>query len=441
MSQTGRRNPATHRPHAGTARVAAAPGRVVRWRRRLRLEPLDYWFAGLRVVALLAGFAWWALEPDSTRAPQLPILGAFLVFTVAIYLLNALRPGRIATLYRVALVFDLGVVFFLVRITGGFTSDLHLAFILLIALHAFYFGLPTGVATAAAAIGLYAFAGDWPPPMPGFALRTGSFALVGLCMGVVSEQARRQGETLEQQQEQLIRSDRLATVGELAAGLAHELRNPLAGISGVLRVLASQLPLEDTTRALLTDVQAQTARMDKTLTDLLQHARPAAPAMVGLDINGLLEQSLRFLPRGNIEIVRQFDESLPALPADSSLLHQAFLNVMVNARQAMPRGGRLTLRTQLDETDGRTIHVLISDTGVGIAPEHLGRVFQPFFTTKTRGTGLGLAIAARVVAQHGGRIAVESEPGRGTTFTIALPVGPATGCENQEAHAAPSAGR
>ena len=137
MSEAGCRSPATHRPHAGRARVAAVPGRVIRWRRRIGLEPLDYWFAGLRMVALLAGFAWWALEPDWTRAPQLPILGAFFVFTVALYLLNALRPGRIATLYRVALVFDLGVVFFLARITGGFTSDLHLAFILLIALHAF----------------------------------------------------------------------------------------------------------------------------------------------------------------------------------------------------------------------------------------------------------------------------------------------------------------
>jgi signal transduction histidine kinase len=297
------------------------------------------------------------------------------------------------------------------------------------------------LATAAAAIGLYALAGDWPPPMPSFALRVGAFALVGLCMGVVSEQARQQREALEQQHEQMIRSDRLATVGELAAGLAHELRNPLAGISGVLRVLAGRLPFEDTTRALLADVQAQTARMDKTLTDLLQHARPAAPTMVGLDVNGLLEQSLRVLPRGPIEIVRQFDESLPPLPADPGLLHQAFLNILVNARQAMPEGGRLTVRTQLDETDGRTIRVLISDSGIGIPPEHLGRVFEAFFTTKSQGTGLGLAIAARAVERHGGRIAVASEAGRGTTFTIALPVGPAIGCGRREAHAVSGAGR
>jgi len=437
-SKAGRRIPARY---AAAARLSAVTGRIVRWRRRLGLEPLDYWFAALRMVALLAGFTWWALEPDRTRAPQLPILGAFSLFTVGIYLLNALRVARIAMLYRIALVFDLGVVFLLLRITGGFMSDLHLAFILLIALHAFYFGLATGLATAAAAIGLYALAGDWPPPMPSFALRVGAFAVVGLYMGAVSEQARRQREALEQQHEQLIRSDRLATIGELAAGLAHELRNPLAGIGGVLRVLAGQLRLEDTTRGLLADVQAQVARMDKTLTDLLEHAHPAAPTMIGLDVNELLEQSLRFLPRSTIEIVRQFDDSLPPLRADPGLLHQAFLNILVNARQAMPQGGRLTLRTQLDETDGRTVRVLISDTGAGIAPEHLGRVFEAFFTTKSRGTGLGLAIAARAVEQHGGRIEVASGSGRGTTFTIALPVGPAMGCGRRDAHAVSCASR
>jgi signal transduction histidine kinase len=420
--------------------MSAAPGRAVRWRRRFGLEPLDCWLAALRAAALVTGIAWWALAPDWTRAPQLPILGTFALFTVAFYLLNALRPGRIATLYRVALVFDLGIVFLLLRITGGFASDLHLAFILLIALHAFYFGLTTGLATAAAAIGLYALAGEWPPPMPGFVLRVGAFALVGLCMGVVSEQARRQREALEQQHEQLIRSERLATIGELAAGLAHELRNPLAGIGGVLRVLAGRLSPEDATRALLADVQAQTARMEKTLSELLQHARPAAPTLVDVDVNGLLEQSLRVLPRGAIEIVRQFDESIPPLRADPGLLHQAFLNVLVNARQAMAQGGRLTLRTELSAA-GCTVRVLISDTGIGIAPEHLGRVFQAFFTTKSRGTGLGLAIAARAVEQHGGRITVASEPGRGSTFTIALPVDAPIGCTRREAHAAPGAGR
>lgn len=392
--------------------------RVGRW---LNLEPLDLWFLGLRAATLAAGFAWWLLVPDWIRAPQLPILSMFFVFSVGLYVLNALQPGRLRILYRVALVFDLGVVFFLVRITGGWASDLHLAYILLIALHAFYFGIVTGLATASASVLLYALAGDWPPPMPEFALRTAFFGLVGFCMGGLSEQAHRRREELEQQQERLIRSDRLATVGELAAGLAHELRNPLAGIAGALHVLGGQLGQDDERRSLITDVEAQIARMNRTLTDLLQHARPVKPERTAVDVNDLLEQSLRFVPRTNIEVVRHLDGSLPLLDLDPNLIHQAFVNILVNARQAMPHGGRLTLRTAYVNGTRRVVEITIADTGVGIAPEHATRIFDPFFTTKPQGTGLGLAITARVIEQHGGRIGVQSAPGRGTVFTVTLP--------------------
>ncbi len=399
--------------------------RLKRWGRRLGLEPLDLWFLGLRAVVLAGGLAWWRLESDWTRAPQAPILGMFLVFSVGVYALNALHPGRIALLYRVALVFDLLVVVFLVRITGGFASDVRLAFVLLIAVHAYYFGLGTGIATAAAASALYALAGDWPPPMPGFGVRIAFFWLAGVSLGLLSEQVRKQREELEQQHEQLIRSDRLATVGELAAGLAHELRNPLAGISGALHVLGTELASRGELHGLLADVEAQITRMNRTLTELLQHAKPAEPQHVAVDVNAVLEETLRFTPRGSIEVLQLFDKSLPTVHGDPHLLRQAFLNMLVNARQAMPHGGRLTVRTRSHQSARSALEVLISDTGVGIAPEHVSRIFQPFFTTKAQGTGLGLAIAARVVEQHGGRITVESVPGQGTTFTIVLPAGPA----------------
>lgn len=399
--------------------------RIEQWGRRLGLEPLDVCFLGLRAATFAVGVIWWALASDWRRAPQLPVLAAFLTFTVGLYLLNAVRPGRIDRLYRVALVFDLAVVSFLVWITGGYASDLHLAFILLVALHAFYFGLSTGLAAATAAAALYAIAGDWPPPLPGFALRVGFFALVGLCMGLVGDQARRRQRALEEQQEQLLHSDRLATVGELAAGLAHELRNPLAGISGALHVLGGRLASDDTGRELLADLHAQIARMNKTLTDLLRHARPATPQRIAVEINALLEQSLRFLPRGEVEIVRHLSGSLPFVHVDPSLLHQAFLNILVNARQAMPQGGRLTVETRRNPADERWVEIRFIDTGTGIPPEHLPRIFHPFFTTKAQGTGLGLAIAARVIEEHGGRITVESAVGQGTLFSIALPATPA----------------
>ena len=420
--------------------MSRAVVRVEQWGRRVGLEPLDLCFLGLRAGTFAVGLAWWALAADWTRAPQLPILAGFLVFTVGLYLLNAIRPGHIARLYRVALVFDLMVVCFLVRMTGGYASDLHLAFILLVALHAFYFGLLTGLAATVAAAALYVVAGGWPPPMPGFALRIGFFGLVGLCMGVVGDQARGRQRALEEQQEQLLRSDRLATVGELAAGLAHELRNPLAGISGALHVLGGQLAPGDERRVLLADLHAQIARMNKTLTDLLQHARPAKPQRIAVEINALLEQSLRFLPRGEVEIVRRLGGALPCVHVDPGLLHQAFLNILMNARQAMPHGGQLTVETRLCPTDRRWVEIRVTDTGTGIPAEHLPRVFQPFFTTKAQGTGLGLAIAARVIEEHGGRIVVESSVGQGAMFGISLPATPPTERNRSEAYATQGAG-
>lgn len=415
--------------------------RLQRWGARLGLELLDRWFLGLRAATFAAGIVWWTLAGESANAPGLPILGAFLGFTVMLYAANAIGPGHIDRLYRVALVFDLLFVFFLVRITGGFASDLHLAFILLLALHAFYFGLPTGLVTAGAAGGLYALAGAWPPPMPGFALRLAFFGLVGLCMGLVGEQARRRQSALDRQQEQLIRSDRLATLGELAAGLAHEIRNPLAGISGALHVLGSQLEPDDERRALLSDVHAQITRMNKTLTDLLQHARPARPQRIAVEINALVEQSLRFLPHERIDIVRRLDQSLPFVQVDPNLLHQAFLNILVNARQAMPRGGRLTVETRPHPSSERSVEIRFTDTGTGIPSDHLRRIFQPFFTTKAQGTGLGLAIAARAVEEHGGRITVDSAVGRGTTFTVALPANSPSYAARSEGYAIQGAGR
>ena len=411
-------------------RSVSLVARLDGWGHRLRLEPLDLWFLGLRIATLAAAVAWCAIGamwPGARVWPataQVPILAAFVVFSVVLYAVNALVPGHIVLLYRVTLVFDLGIVFVLVRITGGYSSEIYLAFVLLVALHAFYFGVVTGLLTAAATAGVYAAAVAWPPPTPGFELRLAVFGLVGLCMGVLSEQAHGRQRALERQQDQLLRSDRLATVGELAVGLAHELRNPLAGMAGALHVLEDELDPGDDHRGLLADVQAQIVRMNKTLTDLLQHARPASPQRIAVDINGLIDQSLRFIPRNGVEVVRRYDRSLPSVWVDPSLIHQALLNVLVNAGQAMPDGGRLTVETRFALRDDLPVEVIIQDTGRGILPEHLPRVFQPFFTTKAQGTGLGLAIAARIVGQHGGRVSVESTVGAGSTFTVALPPAP-----------------
>jgi signal transduction histidine kinase len=339
------------------------------------------------------------------------------------------------------MIFDVAVVVLITRSDGGFASELYLGFVLVSALHAFAFGVPSGVAAAIASALGYVIASGWPPPLPEFAIRIGFVTLAAVSMGLLAGQARRTRDGLQRQQEHLLRSDRLATVGELAAGLAHELRNPLAGISGALHVLATHLEPADERRTLLADLQAQIARMNQTLTDLLRHARQTPPRRITAEVNTLLEQTLTFVPRTGVDVVRRFDPSLPQVSADPDLLHQAFLNIVINARQAMPQGGRLTVESRADGRNGRPVRITISDTGAGIPPDHLDRIFQPFFTTKPNGTGLGLAIAARIVEQHGGRIAVNTAPGEGTTFTIALPAAPLESCWRGEDHAVPTAGR
>ncbi len=410
------------------------------------LDRMDRWLGVLRGVALLGGAAWWAVSPldPEPRRQLVWLFAAFAAYSGLLYLFNALRPGRLSLLYRIAMVLDLTFIFILVRITGGMASNFYLAFYLLIALHAFYFGLATGGAVALIAALLYPFADIWPPPihLSDLALREGFFLLVGLCMGLLAERKRRERWLVEQlnrelqerqqhlkeAQEQLIRSDRLATIGELAAGLAHDLRNPLTGISGALHVLTGQLPDHDPRQGLLAEIQSQIARMNKTLTDLLSHARPPEPQYIPLNVNEVVEQSLWFLPTASangIEIVKDLQPDLPPLRLDPNLLHQAFLNILVNARQAMVAGGRLTVRTCLVRnpfSKEEAVEVTIADTGPGITKEHLSRIFQPFFTTKTQGTGLGLAITTRIVEQHRGRISVESEPGKGATFRITLPL-------------------
>lgn len=423
---------------------------------RLGLDPVDLWLAALRALALVGGMLWWAqrtLDPEAKR--QLAwLLGTFAAYSVTLYLANALRPGRLTLLYRIAMALDLAFVFTLVRITGGMASDFYLAFYLLIALHAFYFGLPTGAGVAAAVTLIYPFTDVWPPPipLPDLVLRAGFFVLVGVCMGALAERERRERrlveqlnrelqerqEHLRQAHQQLIHSDRLATVGELAAGLAHDLRNPLAGVSAALHVLGGQFPENDSRLALLGEIQNQIGRMNKTLSDLLLHARPPHPQYLPLNVNEVVQQSLCFLPMASgarLEIVKHLEPDLPALRADPNLLHQALLNILVNARQAMPKGGRLVVSTSVHTNGpggGETVEVAVTDTGPGIPREYLPRIFQPFFTTKTEGTGLGLAIAMRIVDQHGGRITVQSESGDGTTFRIMLPVATREAARSQD---------
>jgi signal transduction histidine kinase len=241
--------------------------------------------------------------------------------------------------------------------------------------------------------------------------------------------------------QRLDRAERLATLGRVAASLAHEIRNPLAGIAGAVGVIADELPDTDPRKEIMDEILSQTRRLTKTVQDLLTFARPAAPTLASCDLHRVLDRVLLLLAEDpvakRIRLVRNYCPDLPRLEADDKQLAQVFLNLLLNAAQAVHGDGQVTITTRLNDAGGadgepsasdggQTIEVSVTDTGPGIPPGILSELFTPFFTTKPRGTGLGLAISRRIVEDHGGWIRTESPPGQGATFRVGLPLGGAT---------------
>ncbi len=222
--------------------------------------------------------------------------------------------------------------------------------------------------------------------------------------------------------ERMARADRFATVGELATGLAHEIKNPLAGLSGALELLAEDLAGNPRQAEMVGEMRHQVARLGRTMESLLSFARPPRPRLRESDLNLTLEKVL-FLVRqqrklGSVEVEADLG-SMPPVMADSERLEQVFLNICLNACQAMGTdGGRLVVRSRV--VDGR-VTVTVEDTGPGIPESVRPHLFKPFFTTKREGNGLGLAISARIVAEHGGTIGYRCPLGGGTTFTVGFP--------------------
>jgi signal transduction histidine kinase len=232
---------------------------------------------------------------------------------------------------------------------------------------------------------------------------------------------RQQADQLLEVEEQLRRADRLSALGELSAGLAHEIRNPLGSIRGTAEILrdgtAVDSPQQEFAEILIREVD----RLNRVVQDFLDFARPTSVEPDLVDLNRVIEEVLalarRMLEQGGTEITFTPAE-LSACPGNAEQLKQALLNLVLNAMQAMPAGGRLAIATrQLPEA----ITIEIRDNGAGIDPAALEKIFDPFFTTRKEGTGLGLAITSRIIRGHGGRIDVASDLGQGTTFNVELP--------------------
>ncbi|MGA1986293.1 MAG: ATP-binding protein [Candidatus Sulfotelmatobacter sp.] len=221
---------------------------------------------------------------------------------------------------------------------------------------------------------------------------------------------------------QMTRAEHLATLGELATGLAHEIRNPLAGIAGVIEIVGRDLPATSPARAVVKDVRLEIMRISRTLTDLLETARPRRPEIRRSNLNTTVEHAVmlarqQVLSRP-IKIELQQAPALPEVEHDSDQIHQVLLNLLLNAVQAMDGAGQVCV--ELDMRDGFAC-VVVSDNGRGIAPQNLPNIFRPFYTTKGDGTGLGLSLARRIVEDHHGRIEVSSVVGKGSQFTVLLP--------------------
>ncbi len=237
---------------------------------------------------------------------------------------------------------------------------------------------------------------------------------------------------LDTAQAQLLQSAKLAAIGELSASVAHEINNPLYAARNSLFLISQELPVEaDTARQFLNIAQGELGRIARIITRMRDFYRPSRAEYTETHVNSLLHDTVAFvqtyLRHNNITAVDNLTTDLPTITAHGDQLRQVFLNLVLNACDAMPQGGTLTLNTRLlpptDVLPAR-IEVGIADTGVGIDPQHMQHLFEPFYTTKPQGTGLGLAISAHIVTQHGGDIQVHSTLGHGTVFVISLPLDP-----------------
>ncbi len=271
------------------------------------------------------------------------------------------------------------------------------------------------------------------------ALRAGNGELLGAIATLKDVTLLRQMET------QLVRSERFSALGEMAAGVAHEIKNPLNAIMGFSKRLSSKLQ-EPNLKKYAEIIAEEVVRMDAIVNDVLEYSRPDRVSKVPTDIHAMVDETIQFLneklEKGNIRIIKNYSSDMPLVAMDLPKIRQVVLNLVLNAVQAMPEGGTLTLSTGV--VDGLVVQdhkqveadqlfqqlflqqkmgiLTVQDTGCGISKENMSKLFHPFFTTKITGTGLGLSICHKIIASHGGTLDVQSEPGKGSRFSVSLPL-------------------
>jgi signal transduction histidine kinase len=257
-----------------------------------------------------------------------------------------------------------------------------------------------------------------------FAHRNDEIGDLGRNFNHMVEQLRESRTEIERlHRTQMSRAEHMATLGEMATGLAHEIRNPLAGIAGVIEIIGRDLPATSPARAVVKDARQEITRINRIVSDLLQTARPHPPKVRKSDLNTTVEHAVMLgrqqaLSR-SIEITLRKDPSLPEVEHDGDQIHRVLLNLLLNSLQAIDDSGEIAVTVELQ---GQNAVIEVADNGRGIPPDHLPNIFRPFYTTKGEGTGLGLSLARRIVEDHQGRINVTSTVGKGTTFAVVLPL-------------------
>jgi len=240
---------------------------------------------------------------------------------------------------------------------------------------------------------------------------------------MLGTEVERKKEELVKAQEKLIRSERFAAIGQAAAHISHEIKNPLMLMAGFARQVRKRLPEDDKDVEKLQIIEQEAGRLENLLGEVRDFSRPTPPRIDYGDINATVEETAKMMAEGfktrQITVRMAPGRGIPAVPHDPNRVRQVLINLMKNAAEAMPGGGEIRVAT--DFTDGYAV-LRVSDTGGGIPPDVAGHIFEPFCTTKESGTGLGLAVCQRIVEDHKGEIAYASSPGKGTTFTVKLPV-------------------
>ena len=259
-----------------------------------------------------------------------------------------------------------------------------------------------------------------------FAKRNDEIGDLGRNFNLMVQQLRESREEIELlHRTQMSRAEHFATLGEVATGLAHEIRNPLAGIAGVIEIVGRDLPATSPAKAVVKDVREEIAQINRILTDLLGTARPRAAELRTSDLNTTVEHAVMLARQQVMSRPIQIEftpaANLLEVDHDSDQMHQVLLNLLLNAVQAIEGPGQVKVVVS-PATEGHDAVIIVSDTGCGISSRDLPNIFRPFFTTKGNGTGLGLSLARRIVEEHHGQIDVKSSANKGTTFLVKLPM-------------------